>query len=44
MGEAAAAVILNLAAGKAPFNGTGFKFDESGLAVRIPYSPYTGAK
>ena len=44
MGEAAAAVILNLAAGKAPLNGTGFKFDESGLAVRIPYSPYTGAK
>ncbi|GHV57662.1 galactose ABC transporter substrate-binding protein [Deltaproteobacteria bacterium] len=44
MAEAVAAVSLNLIAGQAPLDGTSHKFDESGLAVRIPYSPYTGAK
>ena len=44
MGEAVTAAILNLVAGRAPLDGTSYKFDESGIAVRIPYSPYTGAK
>jgi len=44
MGEAIAAVMLNLAAGKAPLEGTSYKFDDSGIAVRIPYSPYLGSK
>ncbi|MDR2725044.1 MAG: galactose ABC transporter substrate-binding protein [Candidatus Adiutrix sp.] len=44
MGEAVAAVMLNLAAGKAPLEGTSHRFDDSGLAVRIPYSPYLGRK
>jgi hypothetical protein len=29
-------------AGKAPLDGIGYQYDDSGIAVRIPYSPYTG--
>lgn len=41
MGNAIASVALNLAAGKAPLEGTDYTLDESGIAVRIPYAPYT---
>ena len=44
MGNALATVILNMVAGKAPLEGTDYKYDESGIAVRIPYSPYEGKK
>jgi methyl-galactoside transport system substrate-binding protein len=44
MGEAIAAVMLNMVNGKPPLEGTGYEFDQSGLAVRIPYSPYLGSK
>jgi methyl-galactoside transport system substrate-binding protein len=44
MGEAVATVMLNLVADKAPLDGTSYKFDDSGLAVRIPYSPHLGNK
>jgi methyl-galactoside transport system substrate-binding protein len=42
MGNAVSAIILNLIAGKAPLDGTNYAFDDSGIAVRIPYSPYEG--
>jgi methyl-galactoside transport system substrate-binding protein len=42
MGVAVSAIILNMAGGKAPFEGTSYQYDESGIAVRIPYSPYLG--
>jgi methyl-galactoside transport system substrate-binding protein len=40
MGEAIAAIMLNMTAGKAPLDGTQYTYDDSGIAVRIPYSPY----
>lgn len=42
MGNAIAQVALNAAAGADFLEGTSYEFDESGVAVRIPYSPYTG--
>lgn len=42
IGNAIAAVAMNLAAGKAPLDGTDYAFDDTGVAVRIPYAPYTG--
>jgi methyl-galactoside transport system substrate-binding protein len=42
MGNAVAAIVLNMAAGKAPLDGTPYQYDASGIAVRIPYSPYLG--
>lgn len=42
MGQAVSTIILNMIAGKAPLDGTNFAFDASGIAVRIPYSPYEG--
>jgi methyl-galactoside transport system substrate-binding protein len=42
MGQAVSAVILNMIAGKAPLDGTSYQYDDSGIAVRIPYSPYVG--
>lgn len=42
MGNAVAAVALNLAAGADFLADTEYVFDESGIAVRIPYAPYTG--
>ena len=32
---------MNLAAGKTAIDGTSYKFDDSGVAVRIPYQEYT---
>ena len=40
MGNAVAAIMLNMVAGKAPLDGTPYAYDDSGIAVRIPYSPY----
>jgi len=42
MGNAVAQVALNAAAGADLLEGTSLEFDESGVAVRIPYAPYTG--
>lgn len=42
MGKAIAAVAMNAANGKDFLDGTSYKFDDSGVAVRIPYAPYTG--
>lgn len=42
MGNAVAAVAMNLATGADFLAGTSYAFDESGVAVRIPYAPYTG--
>ncbi|MFV0313977.1 MAG: substrate-binding domain-containing protein [Anaerotignum sp.] len=42
MGNAIAAVVMNLANGADFLDGTEYTFDESGVAVRIPYAPYTG--
>ena len=42
MGNAVSAIMLNMIGGKAPLEGTGYKYDDSGIAVRIPYSPYVG--
>ncbi|MCD8138172.1 MAG: galactose ABC transporter substrate-binding protein [Planctomycetaceae bacterium] len=42
MGQALATIILNMVDGKAPLDGTQYEYDESGIAVRIPYSPYEG--
>jgi methyl-galactoside transport system substrate-binding protein len=42
MGQAVSAIILNMIAGKAPLSGTACQYDDSGIAVRIPYSPYMG--
>lgn len=33
---------MNLAAGKKATDGTDYKFDETGFAIRIPYQEYTG--
>lgn len=42
MGDAIAAVVLNLAAGNEALADTDYTFDETGVAVRIPYAPYEG--
>jgi methyl-galactoside transport system substrate-binding protein len=42
MGNAVSAIALNMIAGKDPLSGTNYKYDDSGIAVRIPYSPYLG--
>jgi methyl-galactoside transport system substrate-binding protein len=42
MGNAVSEIMLNMIAGKAPLDGTSYKYDDSGIAVRIPYSPYSG--
>ncbi len=42
MGKALSIVILNMIDGKPALEGTGYQFDDSGVAVRIPYSPYEG--
>ncbi|MGE4214073.1 MAG: galactose ABC transporter substrate-binding protein [Anaerotignaceae bacterium] len=42
MGNAIADVALNAASGADFLEGTSYEFDESGVAVRIPYAPYTG--
>ncbi|MCI8342680.1 MAG: galactose ABC transporter substrate-binding protein [Firmicutes bacterium] len=42
MGSAVADAAVNAAEGKEFLDGTDYEFDETGIAVRIPYSPYTG--
>ncbi|GFI61286.1 D-galactose-binding periplasmic protein [Clostridiales bacterium] len=42
MGDAIAAVAMNLANGADFLEGTSYSFDETGVAVRIPYAPYEG--
>ncbi len=42
MGNAIAAVALNAAAGADFLEGTEYAFDDTGIAVRIPYAPYKG--
>lgn len=41
MAEALFAVSMNVATGKDHLEGTYYKYDESGVAVRIPYKAYT---
>ncbi|MDR1651613.1 MAG: substrate-binding domain-containing protein, partial [Synergistaceae bacterium] len=40
MGNAVSEIMLNMVEGKAPLEGTGYSFDDTGISVRIPYSPY----
>ena len=42
MGNAIAAVVLNLAAGNDALADTEYVLDDTGVAVRIPYAPYEG--
>ncbi|MDR1516149.1 MAG: galactose ABC transporter substrate-binding protein [Synergistaceae bacterium] len=42
MGNAVAGIMLNMISGKAPLNGTSYKYDDSSIAVRIPYAPFLG--
>jgi methyl-galactoside transport system substrate-binding protein len=42
MGQAVATIILNMVGGRDPLDGTSHKYDDSGIAVRIPYSPFMG--
>ncbi len=42
MGKAIAAAALNVAAGNEFLDGTDYQYDDTGVAVRIPYAPYTG--
>jgi methyl-galactoside transport system substrate-binding protein len=40
MGKAVFALAKNVAQGKDFLEGTSYKYDETGVAVRIPYQPY----
>lgn len=40
MAEACYVIGMNLVNGKPPLNGTQYKFDETGVSVRIPYKEY----
>ena len=42
MGKTVAAILLNAVAGKGLLEGIPYAWDESGIAVRIPYAPYEG--
>ena len=42
MGKAIAAAALNAASGAEFLDGTEYTYDDTGIAVRIPYAPYTG--
>ena len=42
MAEASYAIGNNLIQGKPPLEGTQYKFDETGVSVRIPYREYRG--
>ncbi|MDL2210135.1 galactose ABC transporter substrate-binding protein [Desulfovibrio sp. OttesenSCG-928-O18] len=44
MGGTIAALILNAVDGKDFLAGTGLRWDESGVAVRLPYSPFAGGR
>ena len=41
MAEACYVIGTNLVYDKKPLEGTQYKFDETGVAVRIPYKEYT---
>jgi len=40
MAQAISAIALNMAGGKSPLDGADYAWDDSGIAVRIPYAPY----
>jgi methyl-galactoside transport system substrate-binding protein len=40
MAQAISALALNMVAGKPPLEGTTYTWDDSGIAVRIPYAPF----
>ncbi|HEY5524380.1 MAG TPA: substrate-binding domain-containing protein, partial [Clostridium sp.] len=40
MSEAMYTMAMNLASGKKPLEGTNYKFDKTGIAVRIPYQEF----
>ena len=42
MAEACYVIGMNLVNGKKPLEGTEYNFDETGVAVRIPYKEYKG--
>ncbi len=42
MGEALVDIALNFTEGKEFIEGTDYEYDETGVSVRIPYSPYVG--
>lgn len=42
MGQAVSAIMLNMIGKRAPLANTKYEFDATGIAVRIPYSPYLG--
>ncbi len=42
MGNAVAAVVMNMASGADFLDGTDLTLDDTGVAVRIPYAPYLG--
>ena len=42
MGKAVFTVAMNLAEGKSATEGTSYQYDETGVAIRIPYQPYYG--
>lgn len=42
MANAILALTMNAASGKDFIDGTEYKYDDTGVAVRIPYQPYTG--
>ncbi len=44
MGIACSKIILNMVEGKSPTDGTDYTYDASGIAIRIPYSPYEGKR
>lgn len=43
MSKAISALSLNAAAGKDFLEGSEYKYDDSGIAIRIPYAPYIGS-
>ena len=40
MAEAMYTMAMNLVSGKPPLEGTKYKFDQTGIAVRIPYQEF----
>ena len=44
MGQTIAAFVLNAVNGKAFLEGTPWQWDDTGIALRLPYSPFEGAK
>ena len=44
MGNAIASLLLNAIAGKDFLDGTPYSWDDSGIAIRIPYAPFEGKR